>query len=198
MEPTTMPAPTRQARNGPKTILERPVRIVMADDDQNDHLLLLMAADAANIQAEFDLVQDGAELMMRLEQAESADELPDLIVLDLRMPGVDGHRTLDLLQRHPVLWQIPVVVFTSSTRRTDEILSYERGARWVEVKPSDFDGMISFARSLAERANHGAYDIDDAEALGTSSGHSGSLWTERIAELSLDVDDELMFRFPEL
>ena len=103
---------------------------------------------------------DGSMLLFRLEQMIELDKLPDLIVLDLRMPGLDGHRTLDELQAHPVLWQIPIVVFSSSTRRVDQTTAFAKGAQWFETKPSDFDGMVAFALSLAERAAHTPYDFD--------------------------------------
>ncbi|MEQ8841361.1 MAG: response regulator [Acidimicrobiales bacterium] len=135
----------------------RRLEIVMVDDDHNDHLLMSMAAEAAGLDADFVFHDDGTTLLHRLEKLTSLEALPDLILLDLRMPGLDGHRTLEALQRHDTLWQIPVIVFTSSTRKVDETAAFANGAHWFEMKPSEFSGMVDFAEKLPERANHLPY-----------------------------------------
>jgi len=132
-------------------------RILMADDDRTEHLMLLLAADKHGSALEISFVDDGSDLMMTLAQVEYFSDLPDLIILDLRMPKLDGHRTLDELQAHPVFWQIPVVMFTSSSRIEDKKLSVERGAVWFETKPSDFSGMTDFVDRVAARAVHAPY-----------------------------------------
>ncbi|MEM9202520.1 MAG: response regulator [Actinomycetota bacterium] len=134
----------------------------MTDDDHNDHLLVTMAAEAAGLDAEFIFHDDGSMLLHRLELLIGLDSLPDLLILDLRMPGLDGHRTLEALQRHDVLWQIPVVVFSTSTRQADEARAYANGAHWFVTKPSTFDGMVDFAKSLEWRANALPYDLGRA------------------------------------
>ncbi len=168
---------------------DRIIRILMADDDHNDHLLVKMAAEEAEINADFAFVDDGAKLMIHLAGVALVDDLPQLIIMDLRMPGFDGHRTLDELQAHPVLWQIPVVIFTSSTRRTDEVASFARGARWVDTKPSNFGGLIDFVLSLPERAASQPYlpaaaqDLADAQ-LGLLS-----------ADIFAEIEDDLLREF---
>lgn len=126
--------------------------IVMADDDENDQLLMVLAAEEAGIGANFTFVDDGLGLIDYLKKLHRADSLPNLIVLDLRMPMLDGHGVLDELQAHPDLWQIPVVVFTSSTRRSDVQRSLEGGARWYETKPSVFAELVDVVRTFPQRA----------------------------------------------
>lgn len=128
-------------------------RVWMADDDYNDHLFMLMAAEEAGLDADFRFLDDGAQLMLALTSITDPADLPDIIVLDLRMPRLDGHGTLKSLQEHPELWQIPVVVYTSSTRPVDQTTSFDRGARWFETKPSRFPDMVAFARRLAQYAS---------------------------------------------
>lgn len=123
-------------------------RVLMADDSRNEHLLMLMAAEEASAPMEFHFVDDGSSLLGHLLAAASVDELPDMIVLDLRMPILDGHSTLMSLQSHPTLWQIPVVVFTTSTSPTDVQRSLDLGASFVRVKPSGFLPMVDFVREL--------------------------------------------------
>lgn len=132
------------------------LRILMADDDSQEHLLMSVVAEGSPTPLIFDFVPDGVELLRELYVPTSLSDLPNLIILDLRMPVFDGARTLHELQRHPIFWQIPVVVFTSSGRRKDEAMSYERGAVLFETKPSSFTEMEAFLEGvvhLAKNAN---------------------------------------------
>jgi CheY-like chemotaxis protein len=168
--------------------MDKTLRIVMADDDRNDQLLMVMAADEAGYPLEFRFVDDGSELLTMLSSTANLDELPDAIVLDLRMPVLDGHRTLDRLQAHPVLWQIPVVIFTTSSRSQDMCLSRDLGAREFETKPSDFGGMVSFVHRLAAIATGRLPYLDE-------DGHLGDTQLRRSLngpDLVGDVDDLLI------
>ena len=120
------------------------LRILMADDDRQEHLLMVMAAENASTPLIFDFVPDGGQLLTELYVPTSIEQLPNAIILDLRMPGFDGAHTLKELQQHPMFWQIPVVVFSSSARRKDEMMAYERGAVLFETKPSSFSEMEQF------------------------------------------------------
>ncbi len=131
---------------------ERPLRIVMADDDRNEHLLVLMAADEARLAADFTFVESGVRLMLHLAACGRLQDLPDLIVLDLNMPGLGGKRVLAELKSHPVLWRIPVVVFSSSTRTGDLADCHRAGAAWFERKPSEFSELVAFVSSLPSLA----------------------------------------------
>ena len=126
-------------------------RVMMVDDDPNDHLLLTMAARQGNVPIEFSHVGDGGELMFALEERARTGDLPQMILLDLRMPGLDGEMTMRLLRRDPDLAEIPVSVFTSSTRESDHQKSLDAGARWADAKPSNIDGMVAFANELVAR-----------------------------------------------
>lgn len=122
--------------------------VVVADDDQHDQLLLTMAAEQANVEVDLTFVDDGAQLLALLDRRAGDDHLPDLIVLDLRMPRLDGHQVLQLLNEDPGLWRIPVVVLSSSSDRADIDATYTRGVRAYETKPSDFAELKRFVSSL--------------------------------------------------
>jgi len=91
------------------------------------------------------------------KRLESGD-LPDLILLDLKMPLMDGHEVLEELQRDSVLWQIPCVVFSSSSRGVDMRLSFLRGAIAFETKPSRFSEVVNFVSSFTRHGSHPPYD----------------------------------------
>ncbi len=126
-----------------------PIRIAMADDDTAEHLLMAIAAEEAEINAEFSFFVTGDELLEALHDAAHPHQLPQIIILDLRMPGLGGYEILDRLQKDPALWPIPVVVFTSSTRPVDRTLGLEHGARLFQNKPDDFAKRVSLARALS-------------------------------------------------
>lgn len=166
---------------------DRPLRVLMADDDRNDHLMMLMAADTTDLEVEFTFVDDGLDLMFALARCGRVAELPDLIILDLRMPGLDGHRTLDELQTHPVLCRIPVVVFSSSSRAADRTGSYQRGALSYQTKPSSFSELAMFVRSLPGRCRQVDYDAIVLEELGGPDG------LQRLAaDIVAQLEDEFL------
>lgn len=165
--------------------LDRTLNVIMADDDRNDQLLMVMAAEEAGHPIDFRFVDDGTDLMIHLSRITALSDLPDAIVLDLRMPRMDGHRTLDRLQAHSVFWQIPVIVFSTSTRHRDMSLSLDLGARAFETKPADFAGMISFVHRLAAV---GAQRVTFEDRMGELNSINSQL-SLLGPDLSGDIDD---------
>ncbi|MEZ5229193.1 MAG: response regulator [Acidimicrobiales bacterium] len=146
------------------------LQVWMVDDDPNDLLFLELAITDAGLDAEVTYLDDGTKLIDKLHAAD-ADRFPAIVVLDLMMPGINGHEVLELLQNDSALWSLPVVVFSHSSRPTDKVKGFDRGARWFRTKPSDFDEMVRFAESLPSMAQAGAEQAglvsdDTAEALG--------------------------------
>ena len=164
------------------------LNVIMADDDRNDQLLMVMAAEEAGEPINFQFVDDGSDLMILLAGVTSIDDLPDLIVLDLRMPRLDGHRTLDRLQAHPVLWQVPVIVFSTSNRLRDEALSLDLGARAFETKPSSFSGMVSFVHRISSLAAQRREFEDPQQYLAGPAAHLSLLGPD----LGGDIEDFLL------
>jgi len=127
------------------------LQVWVADDDVDDHLLFALAAAEAELEPGLTFLLNGLE-MIDLLDATPDDQLPDLVVLDLRMPGLGGHRTLEMIRENSRTADLPVVVFTTSTRDADRDLALAAGANFVVIKPIRFSQMVEFAGSLAWRA----------------------------------------------
>jgi CheY-like chemotaxis protein len=127
-------------------------RILLAEDNQNDVELTLSALQECRLSNEVDVVHDGAEALdyiyKRGKFANKTTCLPCVILLDLKMPRVDGLEVLRQLKSDPAMKHIPVVMLTSSREESDLILSYDLGVNAFVVKPVDFDQFVSAIRSL--------------------------------------------------
>jgi CheY-like chemotaxis protein len=137
--------------------------VIMCDDDHDDQMLVALAAQEQHASLDISFADTGMELMAELQKRIEQIRLPDLVVLDLRMPIMDGHDVLERMRTDPVLWQVPVVVFTSSASVRDLQRSYARGAIWYETKPSDFAELIEFVGRLPRYATQSGFDPFDAD-----------------------------------
>lgn len=111
-----------------------PQRRVVIADDSDDHALLIQIAleRAAGKGVEVVRARDGDEAVDRVRE-----HRPDLLLLDLRMPGRDGHEVLEELKADPALRRIPVAVLTSSDRDEDLARSYGLGGNHFLTKPDN-------------------------------------------------------------
>ena len=131
----------------------RPLKILQVEDSEEDALLFVRACETAGLATEFHLVRDGLEAVAYLGgEGEFADRdkhpVPDLIVLDLKMPGMDGFDFLKWLRQEPGSSSLPVLVFTRSTRAEDKARAIAGGAAGYFVKPKDFETLVRLAESF--------------------------------------------------
>ena len=113
--------------------LETPV-ILMAEDDPDDRLLMEEAVAEAGLGVAMRYVADGIELMDHLDRikaghANGQDSLPDLILLDLNMPRMDGREVLERIKAGSDFQHIPVVVLTTTRRPEDQLSARVLGPR---------------------------------------------------------------------
>ena len=135
--------------------MNREATILLVEDNEMDIELTLDAFQTSRLANPVQVVQTGdAALHYVHGQGEFADRhrypLPDLILLDLKMPGLDGMDVLRELKSHPKFRRIPVVVLTSSSDEGDRALTYDLGVNSYLVKPVSFEGFIEVVRSIQE------------------------------------------------
>jgi CheY-like chemotaxis protein len=129
--------------------------ILLAEDSEDDILLIKQAFAKANIINPIFVVRDGEEAVLYLNGdgkfANRAEyPLPDLLLLDLKMPAVDGFEVLKWLRSQPSLAALRVVVMTSSEYIRDVNQAYQLGANSFLVKPHDFDDFTNIGRLIHE------------------------------------------------
>lgn len=143
------------------------IEVVVAEDEPVEQLLLAVAAQGTAPTARIEFVDDGHELLDLLKERAEDHALPDLVVLDLRRPGMDGHEVLVELARDEELWQLPTLIWTSSDPDEDE-QAWREGAVWSERRPESFAGYIELVGSLEERCDQlrcAAADAVDWDAV---------------------------------
>ena len=127
-------------------------RILLAEDSAQDAELTLNALAEHNITNSVDLARDGAEaldyLYKRGQFAGRQGGNPVLVLLDLKMPRMDGLEVLRTVKADPQLRAIPVVILTSSREEQDVVRSYELGVNAYVVKPVEFDQFMRAVRDL--------------------------------------------------
>ncbi len=127
-------------------------RILLAEDNPKDVELTLTALDEHNLANEVVVVNDGAEaldyLYRRGKFAMRADNDPAVVLLDLKMPKVNGLEVLRTIKKDDKLKTIPLVILTSSREEKDLVESYKLGVNAYVVKPVNFQQFIEAVKEL--------------------------------------------------
>ncbi|MGC3960514.1 MAG: response regulator [Verrucomicrobiota bacterium] len=127
-------------------------RILLAEDNDHDVELTLAALDEYNLANEVVIARDGVEaldyLYGRGKFAGHANGLPVVVLLDLKMPKMDGLEVLRQMRNDPALKAVPVVMITSSREEQDLIRSYEMGVNVYVVKPVDFQKFVASIKQI--------------------------------------------------
>ena len=127
--------------------------ILLVEDNQDDEELTLRALSRNNISNQVQVVRDGQEALDWLEgtgphAARNPDDVPALILLDLKLPKVDGLEVLRRLRANPRTALVPVVILTSSKEERDRASGYQNGANSYVQKPVDFTQFVDAVRQL--------------------------------------------------
>ena len=132
---------------------EDPIEILLVEDNPSDVELTLHALRKNNLANRIKIARDGAEALdyifgMGADPTRSLDHVPRVILLDFKLPKIDGIEVLAKIKSDPRAKRIPVVVLTSSREDRDLFLSYEMGVNNYMVKPVDFAQFTEAVRQL--------------------------------------------------
>ena len=127
--------------------------ILLVEDNQDDEELTLRALSRNNIGNQVKVVRDGQEAIDWLEgtgphAGRDVTETPALILLDLKLPKVDGLEVLRRLRTNPQTAMVPVVILTSSKEDRDRASGYKSGANSYVQKPVDFTEFVAAVKQL--------------------------------------------------
>lgn len=128
------------------------IEVLLVEDNPGDVRLITEALKDAKIHVHITAVYDGEEALalLRREGDYSTAALPDLILLDLNLPRMNGHEVLAAIKEDEVLRRIPVVVVTSSRADRDIATSYDLHANCFVTKPVDLDQFFDVVQAIRE------------------------------------------------
>jgi CheY-like chemotaxis protein len=110
-------------------------RIVLCvDDDPDDQILVKETIKELNPSLEVASALNGVEALQYLDGAKERSELPSLVILDINMPLMDGKQALTQIKKDPILSEVPVVMFTTSSSPLDKLFCEKHGVKFV-TKP---------------------------------------------------------------
>lgn len=121
-----------------------PIHILLVEDNEGDILLTKEAFENGKILTKLSVVKDGKEAIDYLTKKGNYknSELPDLLLLDVNLPKINGHEVLQFIKTHEDLIQIPVIMLTTSSSSADINLSYKQHANCYITKPIEVDNFI--------------------------------------------------------
>lgn len=125
-------------------------RILLVEDNPDDVELTLIAFERSKIANEVIVATDGEEALAMLHGTADVPPmpLPALVLLDLKLPRVDGFEVLARIRAHETTRLLPVVVLTSSSQERDIVQTYASGANSYIVKPVDFEQFVDAAQRI--------------------------------------------------
>ena len=126
--------------------------ILLVEDSPTDAMIIARALREGGVAHRLTVIRDGRQALdylIRLRNpAEPADLEPDLILLDLNLPGIDGGQVLVQIKADPFLRAIPVVILSTSKAEEDVYRTYDLGANSFITKPVTFEGLVDVMKSL--------------------------------------------------
>ena len=128
----------------------RPIHILLVEDNEGDILLTREALSEANFNNEVTVIRDGDAAINFLQNAlaKNLKKIPELIMLDINLPKVDGKEVLNFIKSHIDLKRIPVVMLTTSSSEVDIRDAYNNHANCYITKPVDFNNFFEIIKAI--------------------------------------------------
>ena len=120
--------------------------VFIVDDDPDDRQFILEAFLKTGADLDYEFINSAEELLSRLFNMET--DFPNLLLLDLNMPGILGLQALREIRMNKRFSQIPIVIITTSTLVSDRKTAYELGASCFLTKPDSFSTMTEYANAM--------------------------------------------------
>ncbi|HEV7350929.1 response regulator [Telluribacter sp.] len=130
------------------SFFQKPIRILLVEDNEGDIVLTKEALSEGRIRNTIAIARDGVEAVELLSNTEA--ELPDLILLDMNLPRMNGKEVLGFIKNNDRLRKIPVIILTTSSSEKDIKESYENQANCFISKPVDLDKFIKIIRNIED------------------------------------------------
>ena len=130
----------------------RPAEILLVEDNENDVVLTRESFNRSKLAVNLHHVKDGEECMafLRRQDKYAAMPIPDVILLDLNMPRMDGAEVLTAISSDETLRHLPVVILTTSAEKNEILKMYKLRCSSYIIKPVDFEEFIRVIRTFTE------------------------------------------------
>jgi CheY-like chemotaxis protein len=127
------------------------IEILLIEDNEGDIVLTLEALEDARIKNKVSVIKDGDAAIKHLEKAKAGEiNVPDLILLDINLPKIDGKEVLTYIKKDLRLKKIPVVMLTTSSSETDISDAYSNHANCYITKPVDFNKFFDIIKAIED------------------------------------------------
>jgi CheY-like chemotaxis protein len=132
--------------------MKNKAKILLVEDNEGDILLTKEAFSEANLSNEISVVKDGQQAIRYLnkEAGFENEKTPDIILLDLNIPKINGLDVLKIIKSDPFLKTIPVIILSTSNSEKDILQSYERHANCYLTKPVNFSNFTSLIQMVTD------------------------------------------------
>jgi two-component system, chemotaxis family, response regulator Rcp1 len=126
-----------------------PARVILAEDDLATARLIKIALEQTGVPHDLEMVRDGKQAIVAVEKNHATGrKIPDLLLLDLHMPGKDGFEVLEYVKQHARLRRMPVVIFSNSDKASDVAKAYDLHVNAYVRKGSDFDDLCDRTETI--------------------------------------------------
>jgi CheY-like chemotaxis protein len=126
------------------------VHILLVEDNEGDILLTVEALEEGRIANVIEVARDGQEAVNKLEADLVNNNLPDLILLDINLPKMNGHEVLEKLKKNENFKHIPVIILSTSSSEMDIMKSYNNHANCFITKPVEIDDFVKAIESIED------------------------------------------------
>ena len=124
------------------------IQILLVEDNEGDILLTMEAFKEMKVKNTVAVVKDGVEAIEFLKKRSQSNDLPDLILLDINMPKLNGIEVLDFIKKDEKFRRIPVVMLTTSSSQADILACYDKLANCYITKPLDFGKFMDVVEAI--------------------------------------------------